>query len=129
MNLLRTLTIITIITLLLLGGSLGSYQYIKTSTHALGIPLETVERSITDQKWKMAGDELNNAQLRWGKDKNLWTILLNHQDIDNINISIKRLDSYIQAQDYSQSLGELAALKHQVNQILESSKLNWKNIF
>ncbi len=125
----RTFTSIIIITLLLLGGAFSSYQYIKTSTQALGIPLNTVEQSVTDQKWKLAGDELNNAQLSWAKIKKWWTILLDHQDINNIDISLRRLDSYIQAEDLSQSLGELSDLKYQVNQIFESAKLNWKNIF
>lgn len=128
-SLLRTLITIIIIVILLLGGSLVSHQYLKASTQALGVPLESIERSITGHKWELAGEELNNAHLLWNKDKSWWTILLDHKDIDNIDISIRRLQNFVQAQDFSQSLGELSALKYQVNQIYETSKINLKNIF
>lgn len=124
----RTLITIVIIVVLLLGGSLTSYQYIQTSTQALEIPLETVERSISTQKWEVAQKELNTAQLRWDKIKTLWTVILDHQEIDTIDISIKRLEKYIEAQDVSLSLGEVSALKLLVDHISDTSKFNLRNI-
>lgn len=125
----RTLITIVIIVVILLGGSLTSYQYIQTSTQALGVPLETVERSISTQKWEVAQKELNTFQLRWDKDKTWWTVILDHQEIDNIDISIKHLEKYIEAQDVSLSLGEVSSLKLLVDHISDTSKLNLRNIF
>lgn len=124
----RTLITIVIIVILLLGGSLTSYQYIQASTQALGVPLETVERSISTQKWEIAQQEFNTAQLRWDKDKTWWTIVLDHQEIDTIDLCIMRLGKYIEAQDVSLSLGEVAALKLLVDHISDTEKLNLQNI-
>lgn len=124
----RTIPTIVIIAILLLGGSLTSYQYIQTSTQALGVPLETVEQSISTQKWEVAQKELDTAQQRWDKNKTWWTVLLNHQEIDTIDISIKRLEKYLETHDVSLSLGEVATLKLQVDHISDTEKLNLRNI-
>jgi len=125
---LRTVPTIVIIAILILGGSLTSYQYIQTSAQALEVPLETVEQSISTQKWEVAQKELNTAQQRWDKNKTWWTVLLNHQEIDTIDISIKRLEKYLETHDVSLSLGEVAALKLQVDHISDTEKLNLRNI-
>jgi len=125
---LRTLITIGIIVVLLIGGSLTSYQYIETSTLAISAPLETVEQCISTQKWQVAQKELDTTQQRWDKNKTWWTVLLNHQEIDTIDISIKRLEKYLETHDVSLSLGEVAALKLQVDHISDTEKLNLRNI-
>jgi len=127
-NLLRTLITIGIIVVLLLGGSLTSYQYIETSTLALGAPIDAVEQCISTQKWQAAQNELDTAQQRWDKNKDWWTVLLDHQDIDTIDISIKRLEKYIEAQDVSLSMGEVSTLKLLVDHIFDTEKFNFQNI-
>lgn len=124
----RTLITIFSIVVILLGGSFSSYQYIKTSTHALAVPLETIEQSISAQKWAVAQKELNAAQQRWDKDKTWWTVILDHQEIDTIDISIKRLDKYIEAQNVPLSLGEVSVLKLLVDHIADTANFNLRNI-
>ena len=124
----RTLLIVIIIFILLFGGSLASYRYIQTTTQSLGAQLETVEQSASAQLWQAAQKELNTAQQRWDKTKTWWTVLLDHQEIDNIDISMKRLEKYIETQDVSLSLGEVSALRLQVDQIYDTEKFTLKNI-
>lgn len=125
----RTLTTVTIIIVLLFGGSFASYRYIQTSAQHLSSQLETVETSITTQKWDAAQNQLQTAQQRWDQTKTWWTVLLDHQEIDNIDISMKRLEKYIATQGSSLSLGELSALQLLVEHISDTEKLNLRNIF
>jgi hypothetical protein len=125
---LRTLITIVTLVILLLGGSLTSSQYIQTSTLAFGVPLEAVEQSISIRKWEVAQKELHTAQLRWDKNKTLWTVILDHRESDTIDISIKRLEKYIAAQDVSLALGEISALILLVDHISDSTKFNLRNI-
>ncbi|MDR3586436.1 MAG: DUF4363 family protein [Desulfosporosinus sp.] len=119
---------IVIIVVLLLGGSWTTYRYLQTTTQALGTQLETVEQSISTQKWEVAQKELNTALQRWDKNKTWWTVLLDHQEIDNIDFSMTRLEKYIETQDMPLSLGEVSTLKLQVNHISDTEKLNLQNI-
>lgn len=124
----RTVPTIVIIVVLLLGGSLTTYRYLQTTTLTLGAQLEAVEQSISTQKWEVAQKELSTAQQRWDTNKTWWTVLLDHQEIDNIDISMNRLEKYIETHDVSLSLGEVSALKLHVDHIFDTEKLNLRNI-
>ena len=124
----RTVSIIVIIIILLLGGSLTSYRYLQATTQTLGAQFEAVEQAISSHKWSTAQNELNTAQERWDKNKAWWTVLLDHQEIDTIDISMSRLGKYIETQNMSLSLGEVSALKLQLDHIVDTEKLNLQNI-
>jgi len=126
---LRTLLTIIIIALVLLGGSLASYQYVETTTQKMGILLKSVDDSITLQKWQGAQEELSTAQQNWDKNITWWSIILDHQEIDNININLKRLEKYIGVHDVSQSLGEVTTLRLLFEHIFDTELFTLKNIF
>ena len=125
----RTLATIVIIIVFLLGGSLASHWYIGTMTQSLEAQLETVEQSVSTQKWEGAQKELKTALQLWDKNKTWWTILLDHQEIDNIDLSMKRSEKYIATQEIPLSLGEIAALKLLVDHIYETEEFTLRNIF
>lgn len=125
----RTLLTIIIIALVLLGGSLASYQYVETTTQKMGILLKSVDDSITLQKWQGAQEELSTAQQNWDKNITWWSIILDHQEIDNININLKRLEKYIGVHDVSQSLGEVTTLRLLFEHIFDTELFTLKNIF
>lgn len=124
----RTLPTIFTIVVLVLGGSFTSYQYIQSSTQTLGSRLASVEQSISTELWDTAHKELNSTQQDWEKNKPWWSILLDHQEIDMIDLSLKRLDKYIVTQNVPLSLGEVAALELLIDHIADTEKLNLRNI-
>jgi hypothetical protein len=95
----------------------------------MGALLESVEDSITVQKWEGAQEELNTAQQNWNNNNTWWSIILNHQEIENININMKRLEKYIGVQDVSKSLGEVTTLKLLFEHIFDTELFTLKNIF
>lgn len=125
----RTLITIFSIFIMLIGGSYTSYRYIETRTQTMGALLESVEDSIIVQKWEGAQADLNIAQQNWKADNTWWSIILNHQQIDNININMKRLEKFILLQDVSQSIGEVTTLELLFENIFETEVLNLENIF
>ena len=98
-------------------------------TRSLEAQFETIEQSVSIQKWERAQKELDATQQRWDKAQTWWTVLLEHQEIDNIDISMKRLEKYIATQDISLSLGEVAALKLLVDHISDTEQFTLRNIF
>lgn len=124
----RTLITIFIILLLLLGGSFASYQYLQGSTQMLDSQLATVEQSISAQQWEAAQKALNTTQQNWDKSKAWWTILLDHQEIDKIDLCLKRLEKYLVTKDLPLSLAEVSSLELLIHHISDTEKLNLENI-
>lgn len=125
----RTVMTILIIVALLLGGSFISYRFIQTTTVMIGDKLATVEQSVSNRNWELAKNELVTAQHSWEKSNRWWSILIDHNSIDAIDLSMKRLEKYIETENFSHSIGEVSTLKLQFKSIYESEKLSLKNIF
>ncbi len=124
----RTLLTIITIVLLLLGGSFTSYRYIQTTTHTTGIRLESVEQFVSLQNWEGAKKELSAVRESWDNNNTWWSILLDHQEIDRINLSMSRLEKLLNRQDVTLSLGEVSTLKVLFENIYDNEKFVLENI-
>ncbi|MBC2723333.1 DUF4363 family protein [Desulfosporosinus sp.] len=124
----RTLLTIITIVLLLLGGSFTSYRYIQTTTHTTGIRLESVEQFVSLQNWEGAKKELSAVRESWDNNNTWWSILLDHQEIDRINLSMSRLEKLLNRQDVTLSLGEVSTLKVLFKNIYDNEKFVLENI-
>lgn len=124
----RTVGTIFSISFLILAFSLGTYQYIDSSSQGLVRQLEAVESLIDSQNWEQASEDLAKTEKSWEKTKTWWTILLDHQEIDNIDVSLQRTIKYVQSQSTALSLGELSALILLVDHIAETESFTLTNI-
>ncbi|MCB8815753.1 DUF4363 family protein [Desulfosporosinus shakirovi] len=124
----RTLLTILVIVMLLLGGSFTSYQYIQTTTYTAGEHLELLEQSISFEKWEGAQKELSTVQQNWDKNNTWWSILLDHEEIDTIDISLSRLGSHLARQDVTLSLAEVSNLKFLFENLYDKERFTLKNI-
>ncbi len=120
----------TVITglVLLVGLSLGVYKYVHDSSQSMVGQLEQVETMIQNAKWDGAKVQLEQTKVSWDQTKYWWTILLDHQELDNIDLSMSRLQRYVDTQGLSLSLGELSALKMLVDHISDKEAFNLRNI-
>jgi predicted PurR-regulated permease PerM len=125
---LRTVPTIIIIVVLLLGGSLTTYIYLQSTAQTLTTQLENIEQSISVQNWPDSEMKLNTTQHQWIKTQTRWTILLDHQEIDAIDISLKRLEKYVQTHNLSLSLAEISTVKQLVEQISNTERFTLSNI-
>ena len=124
----RTVPTIIIIVVLLLGGSLTTYIYLQSTAQTLTTQLENIEQSISVQNWPDSEMKLNTTQHQWIKTQTRWTILLDHQEIDAIDISLKRLEKYVQTHNLSLSLAEISTVKQLVEQISNTERFTLSNI-
>ncbi len=124
----RVIPTVIIVFFLMIAGSLSSYNYINSTSKNLVIQLGKVEESLQNQKWSVAQEEMELTQTSWDKTKYWWTILLDHREIDNIDLSAQRLEQYIKAQDPTLSLGEVSALELLFEHIADTEALTIKNI-
>lgn len=117
-----------IILFLIISGSVTSYNYISSTSRNMVSQLENAEKAIENQKWNTAREQLEQTQTSWHKTKYWWTILLNHHEIDNIELSSKRLEQYLLTQDKTLSLAEISALVMLYEHIADTEALTIENI-
>ena len=90
--------------------------------------LDEIDRAINDRHWESALNQANVLKEQWQKTI-LWTILLDHSVIDNIQLSIAHIKAFIISQDYAQVKAEIAGLYLFLKDIPENEKLTIRNVF
>jgi len=64
----------------------------------------------------------------WNKHKGWWAMVIDHQEIDQIDMALIRTRQYIDLQDRDASV-ELAVLRRMLEHIPDKEQVNLKNIF
>lgn len=109
--------------------SLASSHYLHQSAQELDYLIGKVERNSRSNDWANAVNELTNLDNEWKNTSNIWAMLIDHAEIDNIDDSLIRMREYIKAQNSVLALGELASLKQYINHIPLKESFSFDNIF
>lgn len=120
---------ISILLISLIVAGVWSYQGIETTAKELLSHLNSIETSVKSERWREAEAAMLGLQGRWERVKGLWSTLLNHQEIDNIELSLSRLDSLIASKNTALIPPEVAALRLFIRHIPEKEAFTLRNIF
>ncbi|MEG6567415.1 DUF4363 family protein [Thermoanaerobacterium saccharolyticum] len=120
--------LIATITVLIILVDITSYNYLYSSSNNMEKKLETIEQNIKNEKWMNAKTNADDLEKTWGKVSNKWAILIEHREIDDIDMSLSKLKSFIDTKDKDLSLSELKTLKELYSHIPSNEKLTFENI-
>lgn len=88
---------------------------------------DTLSAAIqTSQDTQSALLQLKN---RWEQYENWMLVLGNHKDVDNISISILKVESYLQYGETAKAVQELGVARYLLTDLPEKDKVSWVNIF
>jgi len=114
---------------LIIGFGIVTTALINSSAEELTTYINNLEKHIAEEKWQESRQNIGEISKLWSKTKKNWLLFLDHQEIDNIDLTYARLNKYIEAQDLPSALAEVAALKLLVKHIPDISALTLRNIF
>ncbi|MDI6600597.1 MAG: DUF4363 family protein [Thermoanaerobacteraceae bacterium] len=126
----KTAIVITVVVLaFILALDLGAYYYLKDTAMSISQNIEALPEKIENEKWDTATDDLNKASNNWSSVKGIWAVLINHDEIDKIDMSLVRLRSFVQYNDTEEAMAEYNTLKMLVEHIPENQRFSLVNIF
>lgn len=124
----KAIIIIVVVLTAVFAVSLLTQNFLTVSAHSIDQELKLLEHSIRTGKWNEAKAQLGVVEGRWDSIKDKWAMVLDHQEIDNIELSLVRMGVYVDKSDPVQSLAEISALVMLFEHIPEKEALSWKNI-
>jgi len=87
-----------------------------------------LSNSIYVDDWQKTEYDMRNYYKKWENTRNLWVYFINQNEIDDIDSSIRKLDSYIKNRDKNMAQAELEHLRVLFNVIKENECLSLENI-
>lgn len=118
-----------VILALLVGFGLYSYNYLEKTTNTLVLKTVSLEKNARSQNWEQTQKSFDSLNSSWNKVNSKWAMLIDHQELDKINISISRIREYISTRHIPGLMAELAELQLLLTHIPEKEALNLNNMF
>lgn len=118
------LTVLVII----LAGTCTLY-YLKAESAEISQQLDALEQAVSLKQWPQAKTIGESLSKTWHTTSTIWSMLIDHYEIDSINIYLAELRSYINTEEQNQALSRISSLKVLIEHIPEKESLTLKNIF
>lgn len=124
----RLLMSLLVILGLLLGLGFWINYSLQTSTQELASAIDQVNTAIEENQWEAARQHSQKLAEVWEEKARWWPIFLDHQEMDNIDFSLARVQAYVMSKNDPLARGQLAELKLMIKHIPEKEAVNMKNI-
>lgn len=104
-------------------------RFFKSSSSEISENIERTSTLVTQGNWDDAKTSIEKIEKEWDMTEKSWTLLTDHIEIDNIELSMKKSKEYIETKTPAEALAELESLKFMVQHIYTKELPNLKNIF
>ncbi|KHO60997.1 protein of unknown function (DUF4363) [Thermoanaerobacter sp. YS13] len=105
-----------------------SFKYLDKTSENLNKMLTAVQQNIEKEHWEEAKKNIEKAEKEWKKIDKKWAILIEHREIDEIEINMEKLKSYVETKNKDLSMAQLKAIKMLIRHIPQNEKPILENI-
>ncbi|MGN8913418.1 DUF4363 family protein [Anaerofustis butyriciformans] len=113
----------------LLGINVYCYNFIKESSIKLENNIDEIVYYLNKNDDENVEKSFNKLKEQTIESKKVWFLIINHEEIDNVDVKIKECEGYIKKEADNELLASLNSLKFYINNIYEREKVNIPNIF
>lgn len=92
------------------------------------LELDEIRELMLADQWPEAQEQVLSLLKAWNQAQDYWDLYILHEDIENVEVTLARLVSYIRSQDLSSGLAELAQLDMHFSHIYRNEMFNLQNI-
>lgn len=110
-------------------GSLISINYESSQSETMLALLDTLEKHIDSENWEQTNSNFKTFKDNWAKVDPKWSMLIDHYEIDYINMNMGELEAFIKNKDKTNSLAKMNSLQLLIKHIPEKEYVNLENIF
>ncbi len=121
--------ILIVLLVFIIGLDVYSYYYLKNTAADISRSIEELPETIDREDWGKAYSSLAKTTKKWSSVKGMWAVLINHDEIDNIDMILARLKSFVKYKDVNESVAGYREFKEVVEHIPESQRFSLVNIF
>lgn len=125
----KILTCIVLLLAVIFAFSSYTNRILMTTSQDIASHVDQIEKTIKEGDWDKTEEQLQVLESNWDKTEKKWTVLIDHFEIDNIDISLSRMSKYIEAKEQALALAEAGAVKNLIRHIPDKETLTFKNIF
>lgn len=125
----KSILIILVTLSLILGAGYFTISEVSGTSDMLMSHCLHIKTGVERDCWEEALLQLKEFNGLWENVKLKWTILINHKEIDTIDMTLARIGEYLKTGEKGLALGEISVLELLIKHIPATEKVTLKNIF
>lgn len=128
----KEILIIVVSVALVCTGAYISQNYLNKTSDDLVSNIEDLKVEIEKAKAKEENDSIvlsENIYEKWKKVEEKWSIIIIHDELDLIELSLVGMKTYIEEEQYEDAKEELEKASFLLEHVKEREKLALKNVF
>lgn len=125
---LKTLLILAAGLIIIFAGGTASHMYLARSAGILIESLDALWELVEAEDWERAKEKVQSIEEDWQSTKQVWAAIVNHQEIDQLELIVVRLRQQINNEDKHWARIELSLAKSILEHVYEKERLTWGNI-
>ena len=125
----RTFVAIAIVLFLFLGLAWWNTKYLTETSEELAQQAEKIRQTVVEELWEEVDAQVMELRRLWGQHKKIWLLLVEHEDIDDIDLAIYKIDEMARLQEKEQLLSDIAELRFLLHDLADKEVLSLSNIF
>ncbi len=127
----KDIIIIIVIITIIIVGDIETKKYLNKTVDELLESLKNLEHDIIladNNLREKIKDEMKEVEKKWEETNKIWSVLVMHQEIDNIEQALVRAKSNINNGELETALHEIETAIFFSDHVKEREKLSWSNI-
>ncbi len=124
----KVVIITTIILILFFTGALFFSQYVTINNEKLLTTIDKLDKAILVEDWETAKGHLDNIKEDWNKVNTIYEVLLEHYDIDSVNVSLNKIEKYMEVEERNLIIGEVTQLRFIIDLIKKRETFTLSNL-
>lgn len=105
-------------------------NYLKKSAEVITKIIDEIEKTVIIVEIDSAKEKLNELNEEWERTKDKWSMLIDHEEMDNVEETIQYIEIFIDETDrQADLLAEINKLRFYIEHIPEKESFLVKNIF
>ncbi len=125
----KTIITLAILLAVLICSGVYTVRMLHKDAGIIESQINRIEELVKKQDWAQVKEILSQVEEKWSGTEKTWTMLIDHTEIDYIDISLTKLKSYVEAEDTTLALGEIGVLRQYIRHIPEKESFRLKNLF
>lgn len=124
--------IIVFLIIIVIFGGIAVEKYLSRTSTELVVEIEKLENEINNNKDinqnEFILNTITNIENKWDSIEKKWATIVEHIEIDNLEIALLQIKQYIKENNKTEALIKIQETKFLLNHIPEKEKINFKNI-
>jgi len=104
-------------------------RYLDRTASELSAMLQEVGKALDHEDWGQSERAFSVFEQRWRVVRRNWALVVDHVEIDNVDMRLARLKELIRAREDDEARAEYSEAMMLLKHIPERERLTWRNLF